>query len=349
MTTTKYGNADNLHPPGPFASPDDTFILGNGANDLLNDTAPSINDTFILGNGVGDFLTVHNGISDTITLGNGVGDSAELDDVGLAGVTHVTLGTGAGDFVLDTSLLGVREVSDGNVIALGAGNNDEVVIGLNNIIGANFSNEVHTHMSVTLGGGAGDAVGAAGVINSTIKVGDGDNDVVAMVIGFGPNTLGFADSAHNDTIIVGNGNNDNVVGGGHDTITLGNGNGDIVESGGWGSLDPLFAGSTIKVGNGNDTIHVGLNDSVTIGTGHDSLVFDGFFQAAPGGIGAVTIKGFNPSKDVIFIQSTLTSSVSVTDDGHGNALVNVTSQDTIKLVGVHASDVLAHTGDIQFI
>jgi hypothetical protein len=346
MTTTKYGNADNLNPPGPFASPNDTFILGNGAHDFLSDTVPSQNDTFILGNGVGDGLVVHNGISDTITLGNGAGDKVELFDVGLAGVTHVTLGTGAGDTVIDTSL-GSREVSDGNVIALGAGNNDMVEIGLTGP--SSFSNEVHTDTSVTLGGGAGDQVIAAEIINSTITLGGGDNDIVNIITGTGPFALPLTDSAHHDTIVVGNGNNDEVIGGGNDTITLGNGNGDIVVSGGQNSPDSQFAGSTITVGNGNDTIHVGHNDSVTIGTGHDNLVFDGAIQAAPGGIGAVTINGFNPSKDVISILSALASSVSVTDDGHGNALVTVTSQDTITLVGVHASDVLAHSGDIQFI
>jgi Ca2+-binding RTX toxin-like protein len=106
------------------------------------------------------------------------------------------------------------------------------------------------------------------------------------------------------TIKVGDGFNDRVnINGGGNIITVGNGNNDTVSSTG---------GNTIAVGNGNDTIHVGTNDTVTIGSGHDTLAFDqnpattgGDDQTMPGGIGAVTITGFNPSKDVIDIQNLL--------------------------------------------
>jgi hypothetical protein len=114
----------------------------------------------------------------------------------------------------------------------------------------------------------------------------------------------------------------------------------------------VFSGgfnSTITVGNGNDTIHVGKSDSVTVGTGQDSFVFDASSQNAQFGIGFVTINGFNPSKDVIKLQSFFYTSYQVSDDGQGNAKISFSSApfDTITLVGVHASDL--HASDFQLV
>jgi hypothetical protein len=230
-------------------------------------------------------------------------------------------------------------------IALGNGNGDVVKIGL---LGLFFSSEVHTDASVTLGNGIGDEVLASDTNNSTITVGNGDNDIVRMILGIGPNNF-QSDNPHNDIITVGNGNNDTVFGGGHDTITTGNGNNDIVFSGGQNSLLSLFAGSIITVGNGNDIIHVGLNDTVTVGKGHDAFVFDGFFQSAPGGIGAVTIDGFNTSKDVIVVQGALATSYTAQDNSNGNAVVTFAgdASDQITLVGVHSSAL--HGSDFHFV
>jgi hypothetical protein len=78
------------------------------------------------------------------------------------------------------------------------------------------------------------------------------------------------------------------------------------------------------------------NDTVQVGTGHD--VPD---QSKPGGIGSVTITGFDPSKDVIVLQQKL-----ATDFNHlnfnevsGNTVVTIQgdTQDHITLVGVHSS------------
>jgi hypothetical protein len=114
-----------------------------------------------------------------------------------------------------------------------------------------------------------------------------------------------------NSITLGDGNNDTVYGGGFDTITLGNGNNDTVFSGG------LF--SRITVGNGNDTIHVGQNDTVTVGKGQDSFVFDAPSQNGQFGIEHVTINGFDPSKDVIKLQSFFFNGLQTpADDGHGN-------------------------------
>ena len=75
-------------------------------------------------------------------------------------------------------------------------------------------------------------------------------------------------------------------------ITLGNG------------ADNGLAGANdaITLGNGKDTIHVGMNNTVMVGKGQDTFTFD---QTTGGNIGAVTITGFNPSKDVIVIQQAL--------------------------------------------
>ena len=108
----------------------------------------------------------------------------------------------------------------------------------------------------------------------------------------------------------------------------------------------VSVGATVTANaNGNDNvIYVGSGDTVTVGTGQDSLIFE---QTAPGSIGAVTINHFNPSKDVIQIQSALATSVTPVDDSHGNAVITVdTSGDKITLVGVHAAAL--HTSDFHF-
>jgi probable HAF family extracellular repeat protein len=157
---------------------------------------------------------------------------------------------------------------------------------------------------------------------NTIRVGNGNNDTVSILGG-------------SNTAKIGNGVGDVVNdSGGSNTITVGNGNGDVVNHFGGG-------GDTIKVGNGDDTIYVGSGDTVTVGNGHDSFVFK---QTTPGSIGAVTIIGFDPSKDVISLQ--LTTSVTYKDNAQGNAVVTVDNfGDTITLVGVHASAL--HPGDFN--
>ena len=124
----------------------------------------------------------------------------------------------------------------------------------------------------------------------------------------------------------------------YDTITLGNGAGDAVSA--QNSL-----GDYITVGNGDDTIYAGQNTTITVGTGHDSFVFE---QTTPGMIGAATITGFDPAKDVITFSNQLTSSVSYHDNAQGNAVITVDNAgDTITLVGVHASDL--HPSDFHFV
>jgi Ca2+-binding RTX toxin-like protein len=140
----------------------------------------------------------------------------------------------------------------------------------------------------------------------------------------------------------------------HNNTTLGNGNNDTVFSGGF---------DTVTVGNGNDTVHVGTNDTVTVGTGHDVLAFDwnpqsavspldqGPDQSKPGGIGVVTITGFDATKDVIVLQQTLATDFSHLNfqDVSGNTVVTIQGDtlDQITLVGVHSSAL--HASDFQFV
>jgi hypothetical protein len=71
--------------------------------------------------------------------------------------------------------------------------------------------------------------------------------------------------------------------------------------------------------------------------------------ATAGFIDAVTINGFDPSKDVIVMQQTLASTFSVHDDVHGNAVISFAgdNSDSITLVGVHASAL--HSSDFQLV
>jgi hypothetical protein len=179
-----------------------------------------------------------------------------------------------------------------------------------------------------------------GGTDDTINIGNG-NDTVWLI--------------GNGNIVTGGNGADHVNAGPSDNITLGNGN-DLVTAGANSTITPrngadtvtAGASSTINVGNGNDTIHVGKNDTVTVGTGQDTFIFG---QTTAGNIGAVTITGFNPSKDVIVIQQALVPTKNVLpahDDVHGNALITVdNSGDTITLVGVHSSAL--HASDFQFV
>jgi hypothetical protein len=115
-------------------------------------------------------------------------------------------------------------------------------------------------------------------------------------------------------------------------------------------------GDTIKLGNGNDTIHVGINNTITVGQGQYVFAFtavsNGPDTSKPGAIGAVTITGFDPSKDVIVLQQAFqnTNPYSVNDDAHGNAVITFqgdTKGDSITLVGVHSSAL--HASDFHFL
>jgi hypothetical protein len=195
---------------------------------------------------------------------------------------------------------------------------------------------------------------------TTITLGDGDGDSVTVNCNF---PAGLIQSVTISTITVGNGNNDNVTvtsledfGNGTPpiaaTINVGNGNNDVVDA-------TSTVASIINVGNGNDKIYVGTSSAVTVGTGQDTFVFDknnfSTAQGTPGdAIGQVTIKGFDPSKDVIGLNAGFYHNYQVNDDSHGNAVISFPvpsppgpSTDTITLVGVHASDV--HASDFQIV
>jgi Ca2+-binding RTX toxin-like protein len=109
--------------------------------------------------------------------------------------------------------------------------------------------------------------------------------------------------------------------------------------------DSAGSNNTITVGKGNDTIYVGQGDTIKVGTGQDSFVFQ---QTTPGSINAVTVTGFDPSKDSFIFSNQLTTSVSYHDDSHGNAVVTVDNAgDTITLMGVHSSQL--QPSDFHFV
>jgi Ca2+-binding RTX toxin-like protein len=302
MMTFNFGNADGLFVP-VTTDGDNTYIVGNGNNDVV--------------------IAASSSIRDVITLGNGNNDQVQIGD----------FFTNAGN-------------AQGDTITLGDGNDDSVFI-------IAFRSQLSGHNTITLGNGNNDAVvlQILSTLPNVITLGDGDGDVVQG------HTL--AQGGTGDQITVGNGKNDAVVSGGGSTISVGDGDGAVVWTGGQdqitvgnGNNDTVFSQfgyNTITVGNGNDTIHVATNDTVAVGKGQDVFVFDSFFEKQPGGIGAVTITGFNPSKDVIVIQQTLATSFAAHDDVHGNAVVTFPNdgQDHITLVGVHASDL--HASDFQFV
>jgi hypothetical protein len=100
---------------------------------------------------------------------------------------------------------------------------------------------------------------------------------------------------------------------------------------------------------------VGHNDTITVGKGQDVFAFDQittFDQSKPGGIGHVTITGFDPSKDLIVLPQTLENSnpLIVHDDPvTGNAVITFKNDpvDSITLVGVHSSALQA--SDFHFV
>jgi Ca2+-binding RTX toxin-like protein len=204
------------------------------------------------------------------------------------------------------------------MITVGNGDDDSVVV----------NSFIASDNTIIVGNGARDSVFVGGS-NETIKVGNGNGDTVAFG-GGGNNTITLGDG-DNDTMV-------NLGGGTNNSITLGDGNGNVVN-------DSKGSHNTIKVGNGNDTIYVGSNDTVKVGTGQDSFVFA---QTTPGNIGAVTLIGFDPSKDSFTFSNQLATFLSIHDDDQGNAVISVDNDpaDTITLAGVHAAAL--HPSDFHF-
>jgi hypothetical protein len=305
-----------------------TFKFGN-ADGISDFAASGSQDTFIFGNGDSDFLILgglgvgpQNFNSDTVIFGNGDHDrvlaaSFEQNADNPVFNTTIMMGNGAGDNV---------EVGDftQGTIKLGDGVGDQVATD-NRAVGN----------TIILGNGADDSVSEFGS-NNTIVLGNGDGDMVSV----GP------DGGQGDHITLGNGNGDGVNVFPHPQflvqleITLGNGNGDTVQA-----TDTQNA--VIKVGNGNDTIFVGQSSTVTVGTGQDTFIFN---QASLGlFIGdAVTINGFDPSKDVLQLPLAVQNTYSAQDDVHGNAVIKFQgdTKDSITLVGVHSSAL--HASDFHF-
>jgi hypothetical protein len=352
MTKIILGNANNLSVSDDNSN-GDTIIVGNGTNDIVS-ANNSQNDIITLGTGAGDMVTAAAGpvSQDFITLGSGAGDA-----VNIAGSTGpegqgsiITLGSGAGDTVNVSGFF-----INGYIITLGNGAGAIVNVA------ESFDSSNNT---ITLGNGAGDTVygggnGNGGSSSDTIILGGGNNDTVfvggqrgafgdTITLGNGAGDTVSCFGLNSSTITLGNGNYDTVlmkvasrgVSNTGCTITVGNGNGDVVND----FQGNFSANNAITVGNGNDTIYVGNSDTITVGTGQDSFIFQ---QTAGEPIGAVTINGFNPSKDRITLSNQLTTSVTYQDNAQGNAVVTVDSaRDTITLVGVHSSALVP--SDFQF-
>jgi hypothetical protein len=240
------------------------------------------------------------------------GEAIPPGETYIAGTPGEPLTSGNASVFLDGSLLQNQTITagNGNDTAL-AGSNDTISLG-------NGTDVVNAGDSDTIRLGNGPDAVTAGA-NSVITLGNGNDDVT---------------TGSNSTVKVGNGT-DTVTAGANSTIAIGNG------------ADTVTAGenSTIKVGNGNDTIDVGNSDTVTVGHGQDSFVFE---QTTPSTIGAVTVTGFDPSKDSFTFSNQLTTAVTYQDNAHGNAVITVDpAGDTITLLGVHSSAL--HPSDFQFV
>jgi hypothetical protein len=220
---------------------------------------------------------------------------------------------------------GARDVltingSHGNAITFGNGANDKVVAQGDS---TDFSLD---HTSIKFGNGDGDSVNFSNAHSSSIIMGNGNGD---SVVGVGPLAI------YDVSIALGDGNGDSVtlvsphMQPSGATVTLGDGNGDWV--------DDHSGYDSITVGNGNDVVGVGYHDQVTVGTGQDSFVFA---EERTGEIGAVTIAGFNPTKDGFVFASLLTNQITWHDDAHGNAVImpDANPNDAVTLLGVHSAD-----------
>jgi hypothetical protein len=206
-----------------------------------------------------------------------------------------------------------------------------------------------------LGIGSNDTVTANSAEKSHITLGTGDNDAVTDNGGDG------------NTITLKDGNNDTVTalltssGSDGDTIKLGNGNNDTVFDSGFG--EPGVTADFITVGNGNDTVHVGTNDTVTVGTGHDVLAFDwnplstvaplnqGPDQSMQGGIGHVTITGFNPSNDLIVLQQFLAGGFGNLNiqEVSGNAVITIQGDTLDQITLVNVNSLALHQSNFHFV
>jgi Ca2+-binding RTX toxin-like protein len=237
----------------------------------------------------------------------------------------------------------------GNTITVGDGEGDSV--SLDGYFSA-------TNNTIIVGNGANDGVSVLGYSHGSIKVGDGDKDVVSLGTGNNHNgtsnskiTLGNGNGdvvnsnynyfGGNNTITVGNGNGDVVNdSGSNDMITLGNGNGDVVNASG--------SNNTITLGNGSDTV-TAVSSLINGGHGHDTFVFTGSF-------GQDTITNFNPLHDnIVLAQAMFGNFGAMQADGDIrqvglNTVITNNPADpvnAITLTNVNASSL--HAGDFKFV
>jgi Ca2+-binding RTX toxin-like protein len=188
--------------------------------------------------------------------------------------------------------------------------------------------------------------------DDTIKSGDGNDGIYA---GSGKDLV-YAGNGH-DTVF-GQSGNDTVYGkSGNDRIDGGRGNDELD---GGSHQDTIIGGKgddTITGGAGNDLLTgdgASLADGNAPGTGNPSLTNDGedvfYFD---NGFGQDTILDFDLANDTLEIKAGI-NGMPITDPGDvagyvsessGNAVITI-GGDSITLVGVSKSDLLAHLNDV---
>ena len=340
------GNNDTVQSTN---SSNDTINIGNGNNDNVN--GKYVNVGIKIGDGASDTVTVGSDSGfDAITLGLGGGD--KVNAVGLNNST-ITIGDGNRDEVSSIAVQGGQ--SSSNHITLGNGTGDRVTIELTDhdtiVLGNGDGDAVSASINlldkITLGNGNGDAVHLSSAASDTVILGNGAADRVDDDFGEGDNNITLGDGNNDSVTLFRTGGEVITLGSGvHDTVDAINSNNAIIKLGD-GNSDQVFGGrnSNITVGNGADTIHIGFANTVTVGAGHTGTDTFKFDQQTAGGIGAVTINHFDPSKDVIVLPIWL-DGVSP-QDVNGNAVMTLDDKgDVVTLVGVHASDLNTH--NVQF-
>ncbi|MFW8595681.1 Hint domain-containing protein [Cribrihabitans neustonicus] len=185
------------------------------------------------------------------------------------------------------------------------------------------------HDTIYGGNSAGEPDGGA-VTNDTIGAGAGDDLVYA---GDG-----------NDQVFGGAGNDTIKGGGGSDQIRGGDGNDALFGGSGNDALSGGAGDDTIQGGTGSDTITGGTgNDRIHTGDGDDLLIFQksaGHTVILDFDIGDDNTDGFsNDQLDVAGLrdatgQPVSVWDVSVSDDGHGNALLTFPEGETITFYGI---------------
>ncbi|MEX0310467.1 MAG: S8 family serine peptidase [Tateyamaria sp.] len=324
-------------------------LLGDGGDDTLN--GEDDNDSLSGGSGAD---TLNGGLGDDTLNGDDDDDILNGDegvDTMDGGLGNDTLNGGAGADVMNGG--------DGDDIMDGGTEDDQMLGGTgNDTMNGGDGNDTLTGEAGndSLSGDAGNDTLSGGQGLDTLNGGSGDDTLNG---GADNDTLNGGDGVDNlsgedgDDTLSGDAGNDTLSGGaGLDMLNGGLGDDTLNGGGNNDTLNGDAGADALDGGNGDDNLNGGAdNDTLSGGAGTDALNGDDGNDIMTGGTGAdgfefalggdadritdFTLSGAEEDDIELYFGATLTfNDLTISDDGSGNALIDMGGGDTLTLDGV---------------